>query len=236
MSAPEPVPRSDYLLLVATSAELAALRLVCRESSLTRTGRTDPRLGRFFRLHAADGRLVAVAVKTKMGSVGAEGSTVFAWRFQAATGAAAVLQIGMAFGVSPEHQKAGDVLVATSLLAYDQQDIVVRDDKETVLYTRVRPIAASPSMLRKCEQYLGIWEATRVDVKVRFGAILSGGSVISCAAFRDRLRRDLQERSIDPIVGGEMEGVGLVGVGPASDPLWVVIKGISDSGFGVSIG
>ncbi len=88
--------------------------------------------------------------------------------------------------------------------------------------------SANPRVLRDCESYLGSWEAQNPDVKVRFGAIMSGGAAISCAAFRDRLWRDLQERSIDPIVGGEMEGVGLVGVGRGPDVLWGVIKGISD--------
>ncbi len=227
MSGPEPVSRCSYLLQVTTSAEVAALRMVGREMGLTFSGRTDPYLGRYYRLHEG-ARLLAIAVQTKMGSVGHQGSSVMAWRFQAATQAHAVLQIGMAFGVSPRDQKIGEVLVARSILAYDQRNILVTDGMESVVYPRVEPILANPYLIRDCENYLGSWEASNPDVKVRFGAILSGGAVISCATFRDRLRKDLQERSIDPIVGGEMEGVGLVGVGRGPDTLWGVIKGISD--------
>jgi adenosylhomocysteine nucleosidase len=227
MSGPEPVSPCSYLLQVTTSAEVAALKLIGRELGLTLSGRTDPDLGRYYRLHA-EAKLVAVVVETKMGSVGLQGSSVMAWRFQAATQAVAVLQIGMAFGISPQHQKLGDVLVARSLLAYDQRNIDVKDGVESVTYPRVNPISANPYVVKNCEEYLGAWEATYPDVKVRFGAILSGGAAISCAAFRDRLWRDLQERSIDPIVGGEMEGVGLVGVGRGRETLWGVVKGISD--------
>lgn len=33
----------------------------------------------------------------------------------------------------------------------------------------------------------------------------------------------------DGIIGGDMEGVGLLSVSPADKPLWAVVKGISDS-------
>src|SRR5580700_5900064 len=190
MGGPEPVSRCSYLLQVSTSAELVALKTIGGEMGLTFTGRTDPRLGRYYRLHEGE-QLLAIAVQTRMGSVGHEGSTVMAWRFQAATEATSVLQIGMAFGVSPHDQKVGEVLVARSILAYDQRDVVVKDGVESVVYPRVEPVSANPNLLRDCEGYLGAWEAQNPGVKVRFGAILSGGAAISCAAFRDRLWRDL---------------------------------------------
>lgn len=175
-----------------------------------------------------------------MGSVGPSGSAVMAWRFVSATQAATLVQIGMAFGVSPAHQKVGDVLVARSLLAYDQRDIAAARRRvlgvtlpwstETVTYPRVDPMQASPAVVSRCERHVAAWQATYPDVPVRFGAILSGGATISCTAFRDRLWRDLQQRSNDAIVGGEMEAVGLVGVSaaPQTDSIWGVIKGISD--------
>lgn len=228
MSRCEPVPACDYLIQVTTSSELAALRKVGGEFGLHCTGRTDERLGRYHRLHDADGALIAVAVKTAMGAVGAEGSAAFAWRFQAVTGAAYVLQIGMAFGVDPERQRPGDVLVATALIPYDQRDVVVRGGVETVEYPRALPISSSRSLLLRCEEHASVWDATWPECVVRFGALLSGGAAISSEAFRDRLRRDLQSRSSDPIIGGEMEGLGLVGVVGGEDPSWIVIKGISD--------
>ena len=235
----EPVPICDCLLLLATGAEEAALKAVARERGLRLTGRTDETLGRHHRLHRGND-LLAVAVRTEMGSVGPSGSSVMAWRFVSATQAATIVQVGMAFGVSPTLQKIGDVLVARSLLAYDQRDIGTTRKRilgislpwtaEAVTYPRVEPMMANPSLVARCERYLAAWEATYPDVPVRFGAILSGGAAITCTSFRDRLWRDLQPNSNEPIVGGEMEAVGLVGVStaPQTDSTWGVIKGISD--------
>jgi adenosylhomocysteine nucleosidase len=119
-------------------------------------------------------------------------------------------------------------LTARSLLAYDQRDVVVVDGAETVQYPRVKPISANPHWMRRCGDYLAVWQADRPNVGVHWGAVLSGGAAISCAAFRDRLVDALRNRSVDPIVGGEMEGVGLIGVGRGDLPLWGVIKGVSD--------
>lgn len=35
-----------------------------------------------------------------------------------------------------------------------------------------------------------------------------------------------------PLIGGDMEGVGLLAVAPADKPVWLVVKGISDFGEG----
>ena len=51
--------------------------------------------------------------------------------FHNVTGATAMIQLGMAFGVWPDEQRLGDVLVSTSLLPYDSRDIM--DDGDTHL-------------------------------------------------------------------------------------------------------
>src|SRR5262249_43027507 len=61
--------------------------------------------------------------KLVMGSIGYFGTAARAMRLRRETGAQAIVQIGMAFGIAPERQKAGDVLVSTSLLPYDNRDI-----------------------------------------------------------------------------------------------------------------
>jgi len=215
------------------------LRAVACEKGLQLTRRTDQNLGRYLRLQRGPD-LLAIAVRTEMGAVGLSGSAVKASRFVSATQAATIVQVGMAFGVAPTLQKVGDVLVARSLLAYDQRDITVKARRlfgmslpwrvETVAYPRVAPFPANPMLVARCERYFAEWQATYPDVTVRFGAILSGGAAISCTSFRERLQQDLQPRSNDPIVGGEMEAVGLIGVSATPEPasIWGVIKGISD--------
>lgn len=58
--------------------------------------------------------------------------------------------------------------------------------------------------------------------------ILSGGSRIRCAGFRDELVRGVPVGE-KPVAGGEMEGVGLLAASSAVDePIWCIVKGISD--------
>lgn len=62
---------------------------------------------------------------------------------------------------------------------------------------------------------------------VHVGTLLSGGARIFSSRFRDDLVGNVPPGR-DRIVGGEMEGVGLLSVSPADKPLWAVVKGISD--------
>ena len=63
------------------------------------------------------------------------------------------------------------------------------------------------------------------NFQVHVGALLSGGARIHTRIFRDELARTVPAGE-DPIVGGEMEGVGLLGT--ADEPNWCVVKGIVD--------
>jgi nucleoside phosphorylase len=63
--------------------------------------------------------------------------------------------------------------------------------------------------------------------QVHIGAFLSGGARIHSGLFRDELVTSVPAAD-DVIVGGEMEGVGLLSISPANDPVWIVVKGISD--------
>jgi adenosylhomocysteine nucleosidase len=57
--------------------------------------------------------------------------------------------------------------------------------------------------------------------------MLSGGARIHSRHFRDELV-SLIPAPGDEIIGGEMEGVGLLSVSPLEDPAWIIVKGISD--------
>jgi adenosylhomocysteine nucleosidase len=63
---------------------------------------------------------------------------------------------------------------------------------------------------------------------IHVGAILSGSARIQSARFRDELVTGVPGGD-DQIVGGEMEGVGLLAASTAADdPVWCIVKGISD--------
>src|SRR5579862_4435345 len=54
-----------------------------------------------------------------MGSIGIFGTAARSIRFREATGAQGIVQLGMAFGIDPNKQQLGDVLVSTELILYD---------------------------------------------------------------------------------------------------------------------
>jgi adenosylhomocysteine nucleosidase len=64
--------------------------------------------------------------------------------------------------------------------------------------------------------------------RIHVGAILSGAARIRSGRFRGELVSGVPGGE-HPIVGGEMEGVGLLAASTASDdPVWCVVKGICD--------
>src|SRR5437660_1581192 len=69
---------------------------------------------------------------------------------------------------------------------------------------------------------------TKFDFAVHVGAMLSGAARIHCGRFRDELYGTVPHGN-EPIVGGEMEGVGLLAAAvKVDDPAWCVVKGICD--------
>jgi adenosylhomocysteine nucleosidase len=142
-----------------------------------------------------------------------------------ATQATGVISVGMAFGCDPTRQSLGDVLVGTQLVPYDNRDIRLVDGQVTTTYDRVRRRRAKPSLLRLMEEHTKRPGAPRAH----FGALLSGAARIHCAGFRDKLRAAVPQKG-EPVIGGEMVGVGLLTASDPHDPNWLVVKGISDFG------
>jgi nucleoside phosphorylase len=233
--------RCTLLLFLAVPAEEEALEQAAKERSLTFEKIKDPRLGEYHWLGNV-GNETVIAVRpgreggrVVMGALGRLGSASRAIRFQEATGAKGIVQLGMAFGVNSRAQKYGDVLVSTSIVPYDRRDIsdaprrlfrrMLRRPRYTVDYSQASRQPARPALLN-----LLVREMKRGGhpFKIHVGAILSGAARIRSRTFRDELVRNVPAGE-DPVVGGEMEGVGLLAASTASsDPIWCVVKGISD--------
>ena len=63
--------------------------------------------------------------------------------------------------------------------------------------------------------------------KVHFGAVLTGAARIFCRTYRDNLVRECGQIG-GQVVGGEMEGAGILSASEPDNPTWMVVKGISD--------
>lgn len=92
-------------------------------------------------------------------------------------------------------------------------------------YTALEIEPARSELVERCLREKG---RTNFDFDIHVGAMLSGAARIHCARFRDELYRTAPHGN-DDIVGGEMEGVGLLAAAvKADEPVWCVVKGISD--------
>lgn len=184
--------------------------------------------------------------KPVIGPHGRLGSAAKGVRYLAATGAQGIIQVGMAFGIARGPQNLGDVLVSTSLIPYDKRDVKplpkkpwhfkFADKMMTHLKLPTHPgyfndysaVEVEPARLSLVERCLREKERGKFNFAVHVGAMLSGAGRIHCAKFRDELYDNVPHGS-EPIVGGEMEGVGLLAAAvKAGDPAWCIIKGISD--------
>jgi adenosylhomocysteine nucleosidase len=239
--APLPWPVCSLLLFVATPTEEDALREQAARLGLP--VRKDPALTKHFRdwglrdeawTLGTIGAETVVAVgcsrskgKAVMGPHGRLGSAAKGVRYLAATGAQGIIQVGMAFGIARGAQKLGDVLVSTSLIPYDKRDVKPSPGEPGYFndYSEVEVEPARPALVERC---LREKDRTKFDFAVHVGAMLSGSARIHCARFRDELYGTAPHGN-EPIVGGEMEGVGLLAAAvKADDPAWCVVKGISD--------
>lgn len=238
---PLPWPVCSLLLFVATSAEEEALQeqaaklglLFRKDSALTKHFR-EKGLGDDAWSLATIGGETVVAVgcsrikgRPVMGPHGRLGSAAKGVRYLAATGAQGIIQVGMAFGIARGPQKVGDVIVSTSLIAYDKRDVKPSAKEPGYFndYSALEVEPARPALVERCFREK---ERTKFDFEIHVGAMLSGAARIHCARFRDELYVTAPHGN-DPIVGGEMEGVGLLAAAVrADDPAWCVVKGISD--------
>ena len=219
---PVPWPICSLLLFVATPTEEDALKEAAgklrlaygKDDALTRHLRSRGLMDDAWIIEGTGKETVVMigcsreSGKVVMGPHGPLGSAAKGVRYLHATGANGIIQVGMAFGIGRKWQSLGDVLVSTSLIPYDNRD--VKPSSEAPGYisdftlTRVEP--ARPALFERC---LREKDRTEFSFAVHIGALLSGAARIHCARFRDELYAAVPHGN-DPIVGGEMEGVGLL--------------------------
>ncbi len=140
----------------------------------------------------------------------------------------------MAFGIDPRTQNLGDVLVSTSLIPYDNRTVVGMQSSFRRFLCGEGYISRYPEANRRPARGNLVTLLTKErerkqhDFKIHIGAILSGAARIQSRRFRDELVQGVPPGD-DPIVGGEMEAVGLLAASKRTDdPVWCVVKGVSD--------
>lgn len=233
-------PRCDILLFVTTETERQVLRAYADEHG----GREiSGRYSDYLDLGRPHPQYRVLAVETEMGALQAGGSATKALLCPIETGARYIVAVGTAFGIDRLKQKTGDVLVASHVLPYDLT--IVDTDKDgrlpRIRFDRVKPTATNPTLVSLVRRHA---DRASLPFRVHFGAMLSGSAQIRCRAYRDHLAAKLDKKLVDldkqerkkageglteRVVGGEMEGVGLIATPPSGGlASWLIVKGISD--------
>ena len=224
---PPTVRTCDLLLFVATRTELLQLLEVAVDFGFGGARRKIPRrAGRattYYDLGLVGLRHVMV-VKTAIGPFTHGGSASRAIHCLIETQAQGLIAVGMAFGTLPRDQQLGQILIATGILPYDS--CIVRSGQTTSSqheYKKVRSHKASESLLAEFRRAI-----PSSQIKVHLGLMLSGGATIQCESFRELLARRCGHGKGEPVVGGDMESVGLLSACEPDRPNWLIVKAISD--------
>ncbi|WP_437769309.1 hypothetical protein WMF27_09120 [Sorangium sp. So ce281] len=215
------IPSVDYLVFVVTATEEAQMKAAAEVRSLSFETRKGP-IGEYHELGEVGSARLCV-VRIDEGALRHRGSAAQAIRWMEWTGARGVVAVGMAFGVDRQRQRHADVLVSTHLLPYDLRTIKSKDELPLTEYPKVQALPASRGLLAILDRE--IERSSPRSFHVHRGALLSGAAKIHSRTFRAHLLTALSSRG-QPIVGGEMEGAGLLGA--AEQAAWLVVKGIVD--------
>jgi adenosylhomocysteine nucleosidase len=230
-------PFCSLLIFLATPDEEKGLAKAAKTYGLPfeRVRRKDTILQEDYHFLGRVGNETVIAVRPVrdsgrliMGSIGLLGTAARGMRLRIATGAQAIVQVGMAFGINPQSQAPGDVLVSTSIIPYDNRDIKPTPSDPARYETHYSQVIREPARPALVEMFRREKQRGDRDFQVNIGAILSGAARIHSQVYRDELVR-LVPPGEDPIIGGEMEGVGLLAASMTpDDPVWCIVKGISD--------
>jgi nucleoside phosphorylase/tetratricopeptide (TPR) repeat protein len=208
-------PPADILLITVTDVESRAVMKVFREATgkapqLEAIGDRD-----YHDLGELNGTRVFMAL-SEMGASGPGGSHESVRKGIEALSPAAVIMVGIAFGVNQQKQAIGDILVSQQLRLYDLQ----RVSKDEIILRADKP-HASTWLINRFKNAALHWDESKA--KVRFGVILSGEKLVDDVDYRDRLKQFESEA-----VGGEMEGTGLYVASHDKKVDWILVKAICD--------
>lgn len=212
--------RADILLVTVTKVETRAV-LEAFKAAGSRGQRAKPRSidGRvYFNLGTVNGARVRMT-QSEMGAGGLGGSMHAVGKGIAALSPAAVIMVGIAFGMSEDKQAIGDVLVAEQLRPYELQRVGTGDGGSLKLLLRDDRPHSSPWLLNLLKSSEVTWEGATL----RFGTILTGGKLVDHLGFRGQLH------TLEPeAIGGEMEGAGLYVACQDQKVDWILVKAICD--------
>ncbi|MFL5655043.1 MAG: hypothetical protein ACJ8CB_12820 [Ktedonobacteraceae bacterium] len=207
----------DVLLVTATEVEArAVLNVFPRHGSTFEQRSIDKNT--YFDLGVIGGARTFL-VQSERGAGGPSGATLVVHEGIKALSPSAVIMVGIAFGLIPEKQRLGDILVSQQLAGYELQKIEKGPGGAEIIRPRGDRVQASPRLLSRLRASIFDWR----EPKVHFGLVLSGDKLVNHKIFRNKLL------GIEPeAIGGEMEGTGVYAAAQRSKVDWILVKAICD--------
>jgi nucleoside phosphorylase len=207
--------KADLLLVTATEVETrAVLNVFLPQSSTFMQCFVDD--STYFDLGVISGARTFL-VQSEMGAGGPAGATLVVYEGIKALSPSAVIMVGIAFGLIPEKQRLGDILVSRQLVGYELQKIEQGPGGEEIIRPRGDRVQASPRLLSRLRASIFDWQGP----KVYFGLMLSGDKLVNHKNFGNRLL------GIEPgAIGGEMEGTGVYSAAHRNKVDWILVKAI----------
>ena len=209
--------KADLLLVTATEVEARAVLKVFPQQG-SPFGQRHIGDSTYFDLGVIGGARTFL-VQSEMGAGGPAGASLVAYEGIKALSPSAVIVVGIAFGLIPQEQLPGDILVSRQLVGYELQKIEQGPDGKEIIKHRGDRAQASPRLLSRLRASVFDWQGP----KVHFGLVLSGEKLANHTNFRNKLL------GIEPeAIGGEMEGTGVYSAAYRNKVDWILIKAICD--------
>jgi nucleoside phosphorylase len=205
--------QAHILLVTVTPVESRAVLAAFREAA----GRVAQPIAIDDRVYHDLGMLGGTRVfltLSEMGAIGLGASQQAVQKGIAALRPAAVIMVGIAFGVDETRQQIGDILVSQQLWLYE----IARHSTDAIVPRGDRPHASARLL-----NYLRSAELSWEQPRVRFGLVLTGEKLIDNVDYRNALRALATEA-----IGGEMEGAGLYAACQDARVDWILVKAICD--------
>src|SRR5262245_2849419 len=165
--------QADVLLVTVTEVERQAVLSVFRKELQRTFVRRFDGNKTYFYLGEVSGAYTFL-VQSEMGSGGPSGSTLTVADSIRALHPSAIIMVGIAFGVDPQKQRMGQVLVASQLRAYDLQRVGTGPDGQAIIHLRGDRPWASPRLVDRFNSGKADWKGANV----RLGLLLSGDKLV----------------------------------------------------------
>jgi nucleoside phosphorylase len=208
---------ADVLIVTVTKVESRAVLQAFEQVTGHKATPQSIDYRTYFNLGTVNGARVFLT-QSEMGSGGLGASLLTVGKGIEALSPAAVIMVGIAFGINEQKQAIGDILVSEQLRLYDLQRMGTQNGQPHIILRGDKP-HASPWLINHFKTADLLWNGA----KVRFGVVLTGEKLVDNVDFRDELHSFESEA-----IGGEMEGAGLYVACQDKKVDWILIKAICD--------